>query len=207
MFLRNQKIAYFFAILILGVMLAVFWTQEWKYLLPTPVPRDYQAILPNTRLDFDTLAIQKVLDKRTKPKPVFLHFFSPTCPCSAYNIAHFKHLVDTYKHQVDFYAVLFADLEGYDSQKFNQLYGVNIPVITQQGIDIAMACGSYSTPQATIIKEGRLYYRGNYNRSRYCSNKNTNFAEIALQELLAGKPAPVFEKAATMAYGCELPQE
>ena len=71
---------------------------------------------------------------------------------------------------------------------------------------IATACGVYSTPQAAILDgTGRLFFRGNYNVSRYCLAPGSEFARIALESLLAGKPAPVFPEIAMVAYGCELP--
>jgi hypothetical protein len=64
------------------------------------------------------------------------------------------------------------------------------------------------TPQAAIIgRNNELFFRGNYNLSRYCTSKATNFAEISLIALLNNHPAPVFSMLATEAYGCELAQE
>lgn len=204
--MKNQLVVYFVVGLLFMSIFYVFWRQEWQYLLPTPVPKDYKAIAVNSTLDFRGLPIARVLQARKTAKPVFLHFFSPDCPCSAYNVAHFKHLVETYRHQIDFYAVLFSDDEMYEAQKFRQTYSVDIPIIKEKGIDIAISCGVYATPQAVIIDKNMLFYRGNYNKSRYCTDKNTNFAEIALQSLLAGKPLPNFGELATVAYGCELPE-
>ena len=70
---------------------------------------------------------------------------------------------------------------------------------------IAQACGVYSTPQAAIVDyDAKLFYRGNYNRSRYCTARATNFAELSLLALLNNQPSPSFGLLATQSYGCEL---
>ena len=90
---------------------------------------------------------------------------------------------------------------------FAEKYDVPIPTRTDKDDQIAAACGVYATPQAAIITpDGRLFYRGNYNLSRYCTDRSTNFAEQALGALLDGKNPPDFGKNATRAYGCELPE-
>jgi hypothetical protein len=182
-------------------IMAVFWYQEWKYLMPTPVPANYVPVKTKEIIHLDTLA---ALDFT---KPVFLHFFSPDCPCSKYNIAHIQQLVKKYGQVVHFYAILFADdKENYTHSMFEEVYHLQIPVIMAKGNQIAANCGVYSTPQAVILEKNNcLFYRGNYNKSRYCSDKNSNFAEIALQKLLAGETAPDFGEIATKSYGCELP--
>lgn len=183
-------------------ILFIFWKQEWKYLMPTPVPENYKVILPKTTINLDSII------KLDKTKPIFLHFFSPGCPCSKYNIVHFRYLVEKYKNKVNFYAILFSDNITYTKKDFVAVYGIDISVIIQNGGKIAELCGVYATPQAVIIQQNNLlFYRGNYNKSRYCSDKNTNFAEIAIIDLLEGKEPPNFGELATRAYGCELPED
>jgi hypothetical protein len=66
--------------------------------------------------------------------------------------------------------------------------------------------GVYSTPQVVLVDtQSSIFYRGNYNLSRYCLSKNTKFAELAIQDLLAGKTAPSFLSLVTEPYGCSLP--
>lgn len=190
-------------------ILFVFWKQEWKYLVPTPIPQNYQTVLPKTELQIANL-LPFIANYGTK-KPIFLHFFSPDCPCSKYNIVHFRYLVEKYGNKINFYAVLFSDDTSYTKKDFIAVYGINIPVIIKNGSKIAELCGVYSTPQAVIVKQNTkknnlLFYRGNYNKSRYCNDKNTNFAELAIIDLLQGKEPPNFGELATQAYGCKLPE-
>ena len=71
---------------------------------------------------------------------------------------------------------------------------------------LAHAVGIYSTPQAAVLDaDGGLFYQGNYNLTRYCRDRETEFARLALERLRLGAPAPQFVSAATVAYGCPLP--
>ena len=80
-------------------------------------------------------------------------------------------------------------------------------VIHDNADSLALACGVYSTPQAVIIdSDQKLFYRGNYNKSRYCTLKESNYAEIALKALVAGQEPPPSNQLATKSYGCELPE-
>lgn len=182
-----------FSIFVIGM---IFWEQELQYVQPTPIPEGYKSVPVNRIIDQNLLPFQK------SEKPKHLHFYNPHCPCSKFNLAHFSSLLKTYSDQIDFYIILPSD-ENYEQvvKEFDH----QLPVIIDKEEKIAKACGVYSTPQAVLLdKEGKLYYRGNYNKARYCTNISTSYAELALDALLAGKPAPVFGLLSTTAYGCEL---
>ena len=70
---------------------------------------------------------------------------------------------------------------------------------------LGRALGVYSTPQAVILNgDGTLFFRGNYNLSRYCADAKTEYARLALEHALAHTPYTAPE-GANIAYGCELP--
>lgn len=72
---------------------------------------------------------------------------------------------------------------------------------------LAEATGIYSTPQVAVIDgDRRLFYQGNCNLTRFCRDRETEFARLALDRLRIGAPAPQFIAAATVAYGCPLPR-
>ena len=191
-------------VLILGSTFAaiggIFWYQEGQYLLPTPVPKDYRVVLPDEIVRYDsTLIPQQHL------KPILLHFFNPDCPCSRFNIKHFYSLQRIYKNKIDFYVVV-ADSEKVQPAK--KLIDTDITIIVDSDEKLAKACGVYSTPQAALIQStNQLYFRGNYNRARYCTDKNTNFVEMAMDSLVANKEAPYFNPLATRSYGCNIREE
>jgi hypothetical protein len=177
---------------------ALFWHNDWVYNLPTPVPENYKAINAGENISM-TLGLRS-----DNKKPRFLHFFNPGCPCSRFNMTHFKSLVKQYGDDVDFEIVVMSNKE-YTEKEIQDKFGLQIPVSSDTAI--AASCGVYSTPQAVIIDtDHKLYYRGNYNRSRYCSDKKTEYARMALDVLLHNSPAVAFDQFALKAYGCQLPK-
>lgn len=177
----------------------LFWYQEWVYNLPTPVPVDYEPVAIGAGIEVPGIV------SLGPSKPVFLHFFNPDCPCSRFNIPHFKSLVQKYGGAVNFVIVPMM-LKGhhYTAVEIQNKFGLNVPVLFNS--EIAAVCGVYATPQAVIIGQGdKLYYRGNYNRSRYCTDTKSNYAQIALEGLLQKTENPVFNPIALKAYGCQIP--
>jgi thioredoxin-related protein len=174
----------------------IFWEQELKYAKPTPLPEEYNTVPLNKVLDLELNSLQK------SENPKHLHFYNPDCPCSKFNKSHYASLVNKYEDKIDFYIIIPSeDQLGSIKEEFGQ----SVSVIADTDSEIADKCGVYSTPQAVLIdKEGRLYYRGNYNKARYCTSKSTNFAQLAIDLLLENKPAPDFGALSTTAYGCEL---
>lgn len=187
-------------LIILGSGIAfLFWYNEWQYSLPTPVPGNYRAVHTGARV-----FIKAIPGIGENTKPLFLHFFNPDCPCSRFNITHFKSLVKEYGSRVNFVVVALNKQKHYTEEEIQRKFGFTIPVVFDSSY--AAACGVYSTPQAAIITTGRyLYYRGNYNRARYCSDKKTNYAQMAIDSLLHQSKLPYLGQAATKSYGCSLP--
>lgn len=177
----------------------LFWNQELKYALPTPVPLGYKIVPVKEVINLsDRLGL-------IAPRAIYLHFFNPECPCSRFNIKHFNNLTSQLKGSIKVYAVIPA---GADLNWAKKLVKNEIEVIEDKGDALAKSCGVYSTPQAVIIdKEHRLYYRGNYNKNRYCTQRSTNYVEIALAALIKGEQPPSFGPLATQSYGCQLPSD
>ena len=185
---------------ILLVIVGIFWYQELQYLMPTPVPVDYKVVRPEELVKYDSVLLPQQHDK-----PKLLHFFSPYCPCSRFNLKHFEALNRNYSGKVDFYVVVESE-EQVEPAK--ELIGSDVTIVVDRGKELAKACGVYSTPQAAIIGASNgLYFRGNYNRSRYCTNKESNFVQMALDSLVARKAPPIFNELATNSYGCSLPTD
>lgn len=180
-----------------GAIAWQFWYHDMQYSLPTPVPQSYQPIQPGDKVDFRG---QLSLDN----KPAFLHFFNPACPCSRFNIPHVRSLAKKYGNEINFSIVVMNDNKKYSSEEIRDKFGLTVPVLFDKSL--AQSCGVYSTPQAVIIDgNSRLYYRGNYNKSRYCTDVNSNYAQMAIDSLLGQAHNPVFSQYALKAYGCKLP--
>ncbi len=183
--------------MVLIAIACLFWYNDYVYSLPTPVPAGYINVATGKAVN---LADYKIAQNG---KPVLLHFFNPDCPCSRFNIKHFKSLVSTYRDRSDFVVVLLNN-EKHTTEQVKKKFDLDCTVVDNSAL--ATACGVYSTPQAAIIDtQGKLYYRGNYNTTRYCTNSKTEFARIALDALLSHQTAVHFNRLAVTAYGCSLP--
>ncbi|HMV42229.1 MAG TPA: redoxin domain-containing protein [Leptospiraceae bacterium] len=178
----------------------VIYVEDTRYSLPTPIPTNYE----NIPIGSTIVPPNPILSVRDKP--LLIHFFNPHCPCSRFNLEHFKALVLNYSDKVDFAIVLQIEKEN-ALEKFKRM-DLNLPYVEDKTGEIADRYGVYSTPQAVILdKKGNLYYRGNYNKSRYCSLKSSEYARLALQSLLREEKLEDLPVYAKIAYGCQLPSE
>jgi thiol-disulfide isomerase/thioredoxin len=174
-----------------------FWFNQLVYSMPTPVPNQYKNVATGTKIH-----TASNLHFATS-KPVFLHFFNPECPCSKFNMAHFKKLVKDYGDSLNFAIVVMSD-QPYTEKDIQERFGLNIPVVQDE--NLAKSCGVYSTPQAVLLKSDQtLYFRGNYNKSRYCTDEKTSYAKLAIEELLQHRATVKMDPLALIAYGCKLP--
>lgn len=179
------------------IIAGLFWRNEFIYSLPTPVPQHYKPVSTGTGI-----ALPATLPVRADA-PVLLHFFNPDCPCSRFNIKHVRELAAQYGNKVSF-AVVLMTKKDYTAQAIQDRFGLSMPVI--KDTSLASICGVYSTPQAVILDQyHQLYYRGNYNRTRYCTDKKTNYAQQALEALLTNRERLPVDRWACTAYGCQLP--
>lgn len=196
-----------------------FWQSAWKYSLPTPVPSNYHDVtrgelvrLPPSALEAlgiskaaPTLAASQPSAAPLGQKPLFLHFFNPDCPCSRFNMPQFKALIQQYGQQVSF-AIVVMSPKKYTAEQLQEKFELPYPIPVLTDSAVAAACGVYSTPQAVLLDaNGQLFYRGNYNKSRYCTDEATSFAGQALNGLLHHDYSLTFSPMALKAYGCQLP--
>lgn len=183
-------------ILIISSIGAIFWYQAWVYSLPTEVPAGYKAVDKGTRINLEQhLAL--------KPgKPVFIHFFNPECPCSRFNMKEFRAIAGSRSAEARFVVVVLSPDE-ISAEEVKEKYDLDMPVVLDKSL--AKECGVYSTPQAVVLDgQFRLHYRGNYNRSRYCTDSKTSYARIALDQLAGTRKEYAFGSSALKAYGCSI---
>jgi hypothetical protein len=184
--------------LALSGMSYIFWHNELKYSLPTPLPDGYNPARLGAYIDLAGKL------PAAGDKPLFIHFFNPECPCSRFNMAHFKSLVRHYGDKISFAIVVLNKDQPSTEREIQSEFDLNVPISFDSSI--AGICGVYATPQAVLLDAHRhLYYRGNYNKSRYCTDKNTNYAQMAIDTLLCNNTLPAFAPVAFRSYGCELP--
>lgn len=195
--LRSAAVITFAAAALLAIAW-VFWDQDLRYSLPTPRPDDLQQPALGTAIDLPAPLAN--LPARRGDRPLLLHFYNPGCPCSRFNREHVASLLQRHGERVGFVAVL-----EHDAAHEGQQSGLGMTHVVDTDGAIARALGVYATPQAVLLDEAhRIVFRGNYNVSRYCSDPGTEFVRQAIEALLAGVPFPP-PPAATVSYGCELP--
>jgi hypothetical protein len=183
--------------LLISAIAALFWYNDLVYHLPTPVPSHYVPVKRGSVINLNGYL------NRYNGKPAFLHFFNPACPCSRFNMLNFKSLAEQYNSKITFVVVVMSN-KKYTVKEIQDKFGMNIPVLFDASI--ATSCGVYSTPQAVLLDaQHKLYYRGNYNSSRYCTDEKTSFAKIAIDGLLNNQTGMSFNPLALKAYGCRLP--
>lgn len=183
----------------LATVALAFWQLDLRYALPTPVPAAHAEIAAGTEVRLPPGLVP------ADSGPLLLHFFNPQCPCSRFNLDHVHELARRFAGKVRVVAVLEADEGEVEGARERWLEDFDTVLVDGDG-SIAAAVGVYSTPQAALIDaQGQLYWRGNYNLSRYCVTPETEFARLALERLCEGADAPADDARALVAWGCPLP--
>lgn len=180
----------------------LFWKQEIQYLLPTPIPSNYQPQALGEKIDFS------FKNKLDSTKATLVHFYNPHCPCSKFNFTHYQELYKEYKDQINFVFVYHTgnSLDKQEQQKIQEdIQEISDLSLYDEKKKIAKNCGVYSTPQAVLLTpQHTLFYRGNYNKARYCTTADSKYTQQAIKALINGEGLPNFSKLATTPYGCEL---
>jgi hypothetical protein len=193
---KKLLLTLWFSLLLLSVGY-LFWKNEFKYSLPTPVPQNYKAIAMGSKIELGACC---PFDQ----KPIFIHFFNPDCPCSRFNVPHVSELIKKYGDQINFKIVVLNKNKSFSIAEIQEKFDAKIPVYFEKSI--ADRCGVFSTPQAVLLDPSHnLYYRGNYNKTRYCTDAKSNYAQMAIDSLLSKNHHPSFNAFALKAYGCSLP--
>jgi len=186
-----------------GILIGwVFWKQGLQYALPTPVPSNFVDVKAGTTVDL----VKEI--PSAGGKPTLLHFFNFDCACSRFNMRDFESMAKQYGNDVNFYVVIQSEDEG-DRDRFKKKYDLDIPTILDKDGTISDKCGIYATPQGVLLdKDFTIYFKGNYNLARYCTKKETKFAELAIGHLLKNEPLPLaLQYALKEPFGCSLPSD
>jgi len=179
------------------------WRADWRYSLPTPRP---PGLVQPDRVEPELLARLRAAAGASAPSlPLLVHIGSPDCPCTRFNREHVLELAEPCRGSIAQLALIeLSEGEQAGPVAFDE--DLRLPALAESEGAIARALGVYSTPQAVLIDAaGRVFYRGNYNQSRFCTRAESAYVALAVAALRAGRPAPAFPPAALRSYGCELP--
>ena len=190
---------------LLGFVGYTLWEQDWKWGLPTERPANLTQPPVGTQLDLPPTVAARW--SQAPERPLYLHFFNPDCPCSRFNQDHVRDLIRAHRGHVTIVAVIEPEGGTVSPRAVaNAERDLGVPVLLDADGSLAKLVGVYSSPQAVLLTTGgALYYRGNYNLARYCTDQRTEFARIAIEHLLAGAPKYDSPVQARVAYGCPLP--
>ena len=100
--LTRSMLAGLTTLAILGAIGAIFWYQDIQYSLPTPRPSAWHPVAVGTRIALPPDI--EALRARNPGKPLFMHFFNPSCPCSRFNVDHVRQLAAAFGQDVVFVA-------------------------------------------------------------------------------------------------------
>ena len=185
-------------LLILAGISKLFWYHEWKYSLPTPVPENYHPLQVGEHVD-----VARKFNLATN-KPLLIHFFNPECPCSRFNVPHFKSLVKKYSEEINFAVVIINKSRSYTGSEIQDKYDFTVQALFDQSI--ADSCGVFPPSKAVLLMaEVGFHYRATIIKG-YCINKNSNYAEMAIDSLLGLHSYPICSQCGVKAYGCRLPK-
>ena len=188
---------------LLFVIGAAFWWQDWQYALPTPRPGGFYQPPLGSRPELPP----ELAAMRRAGWPMLVHYASSGCPCTEFNLDHVRKLQQTFGDRVDFVVALeTGSAAAQAAREFESLH-LRMPVVIDSDGRVGQALGVYGTPQAVLLDTtGNIYYRGNYNQSRYCVEESSEFVRIALAALAKGRPLPSMPQEAFITFGCPFPR-
>ena len=99
----------------------LFWQNEFKYNLPTPLPQNYNVIAMGSKIKLGACC---AFDN----KPVFIHFFNPDCPCSRFNVPHVSELIKKYGDKVNFKIVVLNKKKSFTIDEIQKKFDAAVPV-------------------------------------------------------------------------------
>lgn len=195
--LRNLGVIGVMSLIIISIAF-LFWREEYSNL------QVQKSSMPYNKNNYPMI---KKLGIRIQEKPVYIHFFDPTCKYSRINIEHLKGLFQSYTRQIDFYLVVIGNDASIDSNfiKRYQLPDSTKIVMDRTG-DLFKLCGVSSTPRAVIFNlNNTLYFEGNYTDGfTLCGSSNIKSSNpaVALQAKLKNSQIPL--SPAVSGFGCVL---
>lgn len=189
-----------------------FWTFEMRYFLPATRPAGAAQIDASVRPLSPMAGLQTSAGKLAlvdSGHPVLINFWNPECPCSRFMEHHVRELLSAYRGKgVRFVTVVVSPEDGLSASDCAAKWlsrgfaPDQMPYVVDSDDSISRKFGVWAAPAAVILdSSGRVEYIGAYNVARYCDNAATAYAQMALEDVIAGRHPAV---ATLPFYGCQV---
>jgi len=134
--------------LALAAAAGLFWHQDLRYSLATPIPDGLVVPSSGSRLARPTVAAG------TGEHPLLVHFFNPSCPCSRFAAEQLATLEKRFRGRLDVLLVPLGDGAGSAGRAL-----AHLPRTTAGALELAHRYGAYSTPTAVLLgADGTLLF-------------------------------------------------
>lgn len=192
----RRAAALLFAAWLLGTGYA-FWYYQFSNLRP------FNADAPQGEAFFDGKTLSGrlgALDFSTAETATLIHFWNPACPCTRFNDAHVRSLVEQYGFRgVQVLVVPAPGTPAPPPQALQARYGRPVQLASPE----LRALRPPSSPAVAVVDRRReLAYFGPYSLDSACSPAGGGFVEATLDNLLAGRRSRQIN---TLAFGCYCP--
>ena len=200
------------ATLLFGLWVAFTVTAFWYFQARNLRPFDTTATSNESVFvaETHTLKIQDSLDKLTgnaneSNVPTVFNFWDPDCPCTRFNEAHVRDIMNAYQQQ----GIRFVIVPRYENETDKErtlllarkTFGANALVTTDDQMTLQQAVPS-SPAVAVTDASGRLAYFGPYSVGAFCGPTGGAFVEKTLDSLLLNTNPRTLN---TVAFGCFCP--
>ncbi|SHJ67925.1 hypothetical protein SAMN04488028_101879 [Reichenbachiella agariperforans] len=184
---------------VLSLIIYLFWIEEYRHLIQN------KNSMPAYYLEKSPVIRQYGIS--INDRPIFIHFYNPSCKYSKVNIEHLKGVFQSYTEQIDFYLVVTGQQVtngNYLKEKY-QLPS-SMKVIMDPDGQLSRLCGVNSTPRAVLFDtDSTRYFDGNYTSGfTFCgpANIKNSAPAVALEFKSKGYQAPLVP--VVSGFGCEL---
>lgn len=175
----------------------VFWTEDWRYSLPTERPSNLASVAVGVAVDLPLILAVHAPHGR----PALLHFYNPDCPCSRFNLEHVRKLERQFEGALSIVLVVESTDHLTESPP-----GCDAPIVLDVDGSLADSFGVYATPMAVVLDaQRRLAYVGNYSSGRFCVDPAREYVRLAVETLERGEL--VTFQLARPVFGCPLPSD
>ena len=195
-------------------IVGAFWYLEWQYLRPVGRPAGAADLTPATlplsplaTIEVEEGEVQALRSDGLLPPVTLLNFWNPSCPCSRYMEGHVQSLSARFAAQgIRLITLVECGASAEERNAARKAWRARSGGAGRMSLDpggtVARTFGVWAAPAAVVLNQrGQVIYVGAYNAARYCDNRETAWAEQAIEATLAHR-LPRCSKAPF--FGCQV---